>query len=107
MTFNKQNGDTTRKIWLPEEALESLVSALGEELSENPTDTTVRALHDEAAVARQRFSSTTNHPEAVTKALGQTIGAIPLSLTLNEGSYLCSLVRIPTEVRQFVMKGLL
>jgi len=101
----------SRKVWLSQAHLNEVSRAISNLVSESPGDAKLLALHDEIAVAGQRYAQASGKPGAMSKALGREEGDIPLTLTADEAECLYSALATSGSTahsaREALLSGLL
>lgn len=78
----------SRKVWLSRVHFDTVSRVIANLLSEHPGDPNLASLHDEIAIAEQRYAQASVKPIAMSKALGRKEGDIPLTLTAVEANFL-------------------
>lgn len=92
-----------RKVWVSEAQLKTIAAAVANKLDHNRSDQTLRGLHDEIAVAKDRYEASTAHPRALSHALGRQANDVPLSLSIEEVAILITSPGVSEELRNVLL----
>lgn len=108
MNFSSSQKDmrsVRTKVWVTEDQV-AVINRFVMSRIETDTSPELKAIHDEVAVATQRFQASTPLPSALSHALGRADGDVPLSLSVDEISYLLARLKpMPDALMTVLMEA--